>query len=153
MPDGSNPLDYKLYSRSSSKTSQETIEFVEGWLEEIGIGSTSQIVSEARLYGIAGEGTFDMYEWGWVTGARPDYQGSTFTCGQFSYEAPGGKIWAGLNDSFYCNDEYDTLYEEQATEVDREARIEIVKEMQQMTYEANAYIIHLVLRLPAGIAQ
>ncbi len=143
MPDGTDPLVYQLYSRQQSSTSQETIKFLEGWLEEIGIGSTSEVVSEGRLYGIAGDGTFDMYEWGWVTEPDPDYQGSTFTCGQMSYEAASGKIWAGLNDSFYCNDEYDALYEEQATEVDRDARIEIVKEMQQMTYDANAYVVTL----------
>lgn len=141
MPDGSDPLVYQLYSRQNSSTSQETIKFLEGWLEDIGIGSTSEVVSEGRLYGIAGDGTFDMYEWGWVTEPDPDYQASTFTCGQVSYEAASGKIWAGLNDSFYCNDEYDALYEQQATEIDRDARIEIVKEMQQMTYDANAYIV------------
>jgi peptide/nickel transport system substrate-binding protein len=141
MPDGTNPLVYKLYSRQQSSTSQETIQFLEGWLEEIGIGSTSEVVSEGRLYGIAGDGTFDMYEWGWVTEPDPDYQASTFTCGQMSYQTASGKIWAGLNDSFYCNEDYDALYQEQATEVDRDARIEIVKEMQQMTYDANAYVI------------
>jgi peptide/nickel transport system substrate-binding protein len=143
MPDGTNPLVYQLYSRQQSSTSQETIKFLEGWLEDIGIGSTSEVVSEGRLYGIAGDGTFDMYEWGWVTEPDPDYQASTFTCGQMSYQTASGKIWAGLNDSFYCNDEYDAMYEEQATEVDRDARIEIVKEMQQMTYDANAYVVTL----------
>jgi peptide/nickel transport system substrate-binding protein len=143
MPDGSDPLVYQLYSRQQSSQSQETIKFLEGWLEDIGIGSTSEVVSEGRLYGIAGDGTFDMYEWGWVTEPDPDYQASTFTCGQMSYQTASGKIWAGLNDSFFCNDEYDAMYEEQATEVDREARIEIVKEMQQMTYDANAYVVTL----------
>lgn len=143
MPDGSDPLVYQLYSRQQSSTSQETIKFLEGWLEAIGIDSTSEVVSEGRLYGIAGDGTFDMYEWGWVTEPDPDYQASTFTCGQMSYEAASGKIWAGLNDSFYCNDEYDAMYEQQATEIDREARIETVKEMQQMTYDANAYVVTL----------
>ena len=82
-----------------------------------------------------------MYEWGWVTEPDPDYQASTFTCGQFSYETKGGQIYGGLNDSFYCDPEYDKLYEQQAVETDPEARTEIVKQMQQMVYEANAYII------------
>ena len=141
MPDGSNPLVYKLYSRQQSSTSQETIKYLQGWLEDIGIDSTSEVVSEGRLYGIAGDGTFDMYEWGWVTEPDPDYQASTFTCGQRSYETASGKVWAGLNDSFYCNDDYDQLYEDQATEVDRDTRIEQVKQMQQMVYDANAYVI------------
>ena len=114
---------------------------LQGWLEEIGISSSAESVSETRLYAIAGEGTFDMYEWGWVTEPDPDYQASTFTCGQFSYETKGGQIYGGLNDSFYCDPEYDKLYEQQAVETDPEARTEIVKQMQQMVYEANAYII------------
>jgi len=141
MPDGSNPLDYQLYSRSSSKSSQTTIELLEGWLEQIGISSSAESVSESRLYAIAGEGTFDMYEWGWVTEPDPDYQASTFTCGQFSYETKSGQVYGGLNDSFYCDPEYDELYAQQAVETDPEARTEIVKQMQQMVYEANAYII------------
>jgi len=70
----------------------------------------------------------------------PDYQLSTFTCGQFSYE-DDGTIYAGLNDSFYCNEEYDELYRQQSTETDREARTEIVQQMQMMAYDANAYIV------------
>lgn len=140
MPDGSDPLVYQLYARSNSETSQTTIKFLQGWLEDIGIDSTAETVSESRLYEIAGEGTFDMYEWGWVVEPDPDYQLSTFTCGQFSYE-DGGTVYAGLNDSFYCNEEYDTLYEQQSTETDRDARAEIVQQMQLMAYDANAYIV------------
>jgi len=142
MPDGSDPLVYQLYSRQNSQTSQTTIQFLQGWLEDIGIDSTAQTVSESRLYEIAGEGTFDMYEWGWVVEPDPDYQLSTFTCGQFSYESGSGEtIYAGLNDAFYCDEEYDRLYEEQATETDRAARAEIVQQMQLMAYDANAYVV------------
>jgi peptide/nickel transport system substrate-binding protein len=141
MPDGSDPLVYQLYSRQNSETSKTTIRFLQGWLEDIGIDSTAETVSEGRLYEIAGEGTFDMYEWGWVVEPDPDYQLSTFTCGQFSYETKGGTIYAGLNDSFYCDEEYDRLYEEQATTIDRAARTEIVQQMQLMAYDANAYIV------------
>jgi len=98
-------------------------------------------VSEGRLYEIAGEGTFDMYEWGWSTEPDPDYQLSTFTCGQFSYEVGDGTIYAGLNDAFYCDPEYDRLYQQQATELDRERRAEIAQQMQLMAYDANAYIV------------
>ena len=141
MPDGSDPLVYQLYSRQNSKTSQTTIQLLQGWLDAIGIDSNAESVSEGRLYGIAGDGTFDMYEWGWVVEPDPDYQTSVFTCEQMSYESKSGKIWAGLNDSFYCNEDYDQLYADQSLEIDRDARAEIVKEAQQMVYDANAYII------------
>ncbi|MBA3719627.1 MAG: ABC transporter substrate-binding protein, partial [Nocardioidaceae bacterium] len=41
MPDGSDPLVYQLYSRQNSQTSQTTIQFLQGWLEDIGIDSTA----------------------------------------------------------------------------------------------------------------
>ncbi len=140
MPDGSDPLVYKLYARSNSQTSQTTIKFLQSWLKDIGIDSTAETVSENRLYEIAGEGTFDMYEWGWIVEPDPDYQLSTFTCGQFSYK-DSGTIYAGLNDAFYCNKHYDALYKKQSTETDPAARTEIVKKMQLMAYDANAYIV------------
>jgi peptide/nickel transport system substrate-binding protein len=140
MPDGSDPLVYTLYSRSNSETSQTTIKFLQGWLKDIGIDSTAQTVSEDRLYEIAGEGTFDMYEWGWVVEPDPDYQLSTFTCSQLSYE-DSGTVYAGLNDAFWCNKKYDKLYQQQATDTDRASRTAIVKKMQLMAYDANAYIV------------
>ncbi len=141
MPDGTNPLVYQLYARQNSETSQTTIKFLQGWLKDIGIDSTADTVSENRLYEIAGEGTFDMYEWGWIVEPDPDYQVSTFTCDQMSYEWKDGTIYAGLNDAFYCNDEYDKLYTEQSTEIDRDKRTAIVMEMEKMAYDANAYIV------------
>ena len=86
MPDGSDPLVYQLYDRSTSKTSQTTMELVQGWLKDIGIDSNLETVSENRLYGIAGDGTYDMYEWGWSDEPDPDYMTSVFTCGQRSYQ-------------------------------------------------------------------
>lgn len=141
MPDGSDPLVYRLYARTTSKTGQTTMELMQGWLKAIGIDSTLEVVSEGRLYGIAGDGTFDIYEWGWSVEPDPDYQTSVFTCGQMSYKTASGKIWAGLNDSFFCNKDYDKLYKQQAVEMDPEKRAELVQQAQQMVYDATAYII------------
>lgn len=141
MPDGTSPLVYKLYARQNSETSQTTIKFLQGWLKDIGIDSNVETVSESRLYEIAGEGTFDIYEWGWVVEPDPDYQLSTFTCAQRSYQLKDGTIYAGLNDSFFCDKHYDELYLEQSTETDREARTQIAQEMQRIAYDANAYIV------------
>ncbi|HPJ20302.1 MAG TPA: ABC transporter substrate-binding protein, partial [Actinomycetota bacterium] len=83
---------------------------------------------------------FDMFEWGWVVEPDPDYQLSTFTCDQRSTEEDG-TIYAGLSDSFYCDDEYDQLYEDQKLETDQAKRAEIVKQMQQKLYDSNAYVV------------
>ncbi len=47
----------------------------------------------------------------------------------------------GNNDVFYCNEEYDALYEQQAATLDVAARKEIVDRMQSMFYEDAAYLV------------
>ena len=104
-PDGT-PLTLRLLGRQESQSSQQTVQFVQGWLEEIGITVDTKIVTEDTLIELNGEGRFDMFEWGWVVEPDPDYQLSTFTCAQRSSKEDG-TIYAGLSDSHFCNEEYD----------------------------------------------
>lgn len=147
MPDDSvdpgRPLEFRLYGRQTSKTSKDTVEFMKSWLADIGIKADVKIVSENFLYQVAADGTFDMYEWGWVVEPDPNYQVSTYTCAQLPYRNANGVLKAALNDSFYCNKKYDQLYEEQSTETDPAKRAEIVKTMQQMIFDDAAYIVTL----------
>ncbi len=113
---------------------------MEGWFEEIGIDVETEVVGEDPLYEIAGQATFDMYEWGWVTEPDPDYQLSTFTCDKRSYK-DGGTIYANLSDTFFCDEEYDALYQAQSVETDRTKRAEIVKQMQQILYDNAVYVV------------
>ena len=135
-----NPLTLRLLGRQESQTSQQTVQFVAGWLEEIGITIDTKIVSEDTLIELNGEGRFDLFEWGWVVEPDPDYQLSTFTCAQRSSEEDG-TIYAGLSDSHFCNEEYDALYAQQAVETDPTARAEIVKQMQQIVYDEAPYAV------------
>jgi peptide/nickel transport system substrate-binding protein len=134
------PLTLRLLGRQESQTSKQTVEFVAGWLEELGITIDTTIVTEDTLIELNGEGRFDLFEWGWVVEPDPDYQLSTFTCAQRSSEEDG-TIYAGLSDSHFCNEEYDRLYAEQALETDPAARDEIVKAMQQIVYDEAPYAI------------
>jgi peptide/nickel transport system substrate-binding protein len=140
MPDGTRPLKFTLFGRSSSQSSKQTIEFVAGWLKDIGIDSKSKIVSDDALTEIIGQGKFDMFEWGWVVEPDPNYQLSTFTCASRSYK-DGGDIYANLSDSFYCNKEYDALYAKQTEQIDSDARAETVKAMQKMLYDDAPYVV------------
>jgi peptide/nickel transport system substrate-binding protein len=135
-----NPLTLRLLGRQESQTSQQTVQFVAGWLEEIGITIDTKIVSEDTLIELNGEGRFDLFEWGWVVEPDPDYQLSTFTCAQRSSEEDG-TIYAGLSDSHFCNEEYDALYAQQAVETDPAARADIVKQMQQIIYDEAPYAV------------
>ena len=137
--DGS-PLTFRLLGRQESQESQQTVQFVQGWLEDLGITVETKIVSEDTLIELNGQGDFDIFEWGWGVEPDPDYQLSTFTCAQRSSEEDG-TIYAGLSDSHFCNEEYDRLYAEQAVETDPAARAEIVKQMQQILYDEAPYAV------------
>ena len=50
---------------------------------------------------------------------------------------------AALNDSFFCNKEYDELYKQQSIEVDPACARRHVKKMQKMIYDDTAYIVTL----------
>jgi peptide/nickel transport system substrate-binding protein len=135
-----NRLSFRLFSRSDSDTSQKSVEFIKGYLAAVGIETDAKAVSSDALYELIGQGNFDMFEWGWVVEPDPNYQLSTFTCANRSYK-DGDTILANLSDSFYCNEEYDALYEQQGGETDQAARAAIVKEMQQKLYDDAPYIV------------
>ena len=138
-PDG-KPMSYRLFVRSDSATSVKAGEYFKSYLADIGIEANIKPVTEDALYEIVGQGNFDMFEWGWVVEPDPDYQLSTFTCAKRSYK-DGDTIYADLSDSFYCNEEYDKLYEQQSTETDQAKRAEIVKQMQRIIYDDVAYVV------------
>ena len=138
-PDGV-PMKYRLFVRTDSDSSVKSGEYFKSYLAAIGIEAEIKPVDENALFEIIGRGEFDMFEWGWVVEPDPDYQLSTFTCAKRSYE-DGGEIYADLSDSFYCNEEYDQLYAAQSEETDQTARADIVKQMQQILYDAVPYVV------------
>jgi peptide/nickel transport system substrate-binding protein len=147
-PDGER-MALRLLGRQESTESQKTVEYVKDWLSQIGIEVKVKIVSEDAMYEAIGNGDFDMFEWGWVVEPDPDYQMSTFTCDQRSTD-DGGTIYAGLSDSFYCDEEYDKLYDQQKLETDAAKRADIVKTMQQMLYDSNAYVVTVYYDNPSA---
>jgi len=133
-------LSFVLTYRSDDPASQKSSEFVQAYFSDIGVEITLEGVSEDALYEVVGQGNFDMFEWGWGVEPDPNYMLSTFTCGARSYEEDG-TIYANLSDSFYCNPEYDRLFDEQAKETDFTKRQAIVMRMQQMLYDDAPYLV------------
>ncbi len=140
MPGNGKPLAFRLFGRSSSQTSQQSVQFVAGWLQDVGIKMTTKIISEDSLTEIIGQGKFDLFEWGWVVEPDPNYQLSTFTCASRSYK-DAGSIYANLSDSFFCDKSYDALFAQQAQQIDPAQRAETVKAMQKILYEQTPYLV------------
>jgi peptide/nickel transport system substrate-binding protein len=137
---GGAPLQFRLYGRTNSPSSMKAVQYIKGYLAAVGIKISITNVSEDALTQKIGEGSFDMFEWGWVVEPDPNYQLSTFTCANRSYLSQGS-ITANLSDSFYCNPAYDALYAQQGGETDPIKRVATVKQMQQMLYDDAPYII------------
>ncbi|MGD9956724.1 MAG: ABC transporter substrate-binding protein [Candidatus Nanopelagicales bacterium] len=133
-------LSFRLFARSDSDNSVKSVEFIKGYLAAVGIETEVKAVSSDALTEIIGQGNFDMFEWGWVVEPDPNYQLSTFTCANRSYK-DGDSILANLSDSFYCNEEYDALFDQQSLETDSAKRTELVKQMQQKLYDDAPYIV------------
>jgi peptide/nickel transport system substrate-binding protein len=133
-------INLRLFGRTDSPTSQQSVQFIQGWLKQAGFDVTLKLVSEDNLTEIIGQGEYDLFEWGWVVEPDPDYQLSTFLCSSRSTK-DGSTITAGLSDSFYCNPAYDQLYTQQSQTTDPTARTAIVKQMQQLLYDDAPYAV------------
>lgn len=139
MPnDPKTKLNLRLSARSESQDSQDYAAYIKEYLAAIGIGVTVTAVANDNLTQIIGEGDYDMFLWGWVVEPDPDYQLSTMTCGQRSTK-DGDTITAGLSDSFYCNPEFDALYDKQKGQIDPAARAATVKQAQKILYDDAPY--------------
>ena len=134
-------------TRSPTPPSSRTCH--ERWLRDIGIAEVK--VEENRSTRPLRPGRVRHVRVGLRSSPDPDYQLSTFTCGSRSYKS-GGDVLANLSDSFYCNPEYDKLYEQQKVTIDPAKRAEIVKQMQRLLY-VDAVRGDLLLRRAPGLPQ
>ncbi len=140
MPGTGRKLSFRLFGRADYPPSKDVVQYVQGWLKNIGIDVTVQITSNDKVNEIIANGEYDMFEYDWGVEPDPDYQLSTFLCSSRSTK-DGSTISAGLSDSFYCNPAYDALYQQQSQTTDEKARADIVKQMEKMLYEDTPYAL------------
>ncbi len=137
MPDGTNPLNFRLHIRADTPSDEEKAQFIGPWLADIGIDTEVLVATEDELTAILGRGEFDMFTWGWVPFVDPSGMLSSLICDQVTVD-PDEPLY---NDANWCNEEFDRLYEEQNQELDRERRVEIVHEMLRLFYEEAPYVV------------
>ncbi|MDQ4096183.1 MAG: ABC transporter substrate-binding protein [Actinomycetota bacterium] len=124
-------LELRLAARSEDSSSVRAAEFIEGWLNETGIGVDTVALTDNKLIEDIYATDFDMFIWGWGSDPDPDFILSVMTCGQIN----------NFSDSFWCNEEYDRLYELQKTQLDVEQRAETIHQMQRIAYEESPYVV------------
>jgi peptide/nickel transport system substrate-binding protein len=133
MPDGGDPLTFRLNWPSDSTTAPRTAELLNGMWSQIGIGAELQALDPDALTSVCCPAfDFDVILWGWGSDPDPAFLLSVMT----TDEIPTGNSETG-----YSNPGYDELFVQQATELDVESRRDIIWEMQQIVHEDVVYII------------
>lgn len=136
-PETGENVVLRYYIRSSDQNTVDTAPFVKSWLEQIGVGVEITAVSTNKLTSIIEDGTYDLFHWGWFPNPDPNYIVGVFTCQE---RAPEPGVY-GNNDSYYCNSEYDQLYDKQLGTTDPQVRIDTVHQMQEMLWRDQPYIM------------
>lgn len=139
-PKSGKKLDFRLFGRTEDENSKGVVPYIQDWMNQIGIKTKVQFVTDDKLTDIIAHGNYEMFTWGWGVEPDPGFQLSTFTCDQRDSGTAKDPV-AGWSDSFYCNPAYDALYQQQSNEIDPAKRAELVKQMQQMIYDDAPYIV------------
>lgn len=127
-----NPLEYRLYAEDDA-TETRILEIISDGLAQIGISAPPTPMDEDSLIALYPDFDFDMILWGWGLDPDPDFAMLIFTCDQ--------REEGGWNDSGYCDEEFEQMYQQQAVTVDREERRQIIWEMQQKLFDERPYIV------------
>lgn len=133
MPDGGQPLSFRLNWASDSSNSPRMAELLAATWGQIGVQTQQQALDPDALTSICCPAfDFDIILWGWGSDPDPGFLLSILT----TDEIPTGNSETG-----YSNPEYDELFAQQATELDQDARVALVHEMQAIAHRDIPYII------------
>ena len=133
MPDGTNPLTLRLNWPSDSTVAPRMAELLSAMWAEVGVETELQALDPDALTSICCPAfDFDVILWGWGSDPDPAFLLSVM----LTEEIPTGNSETG-----YSNPDYDALFTQQAVELDKDQRIEMIWEMQRIVFEDVVYII------------
>ncbi len=133
MPDGSNPLIFRLNWPSDIVEAPRIAELLTETWSQVGVKLEPQALDPDALTSVCCPTfDFDIIIWGWGSDPDPGFLLSV----HLTDEIPTGNSETG-----YSNPVFDDLYNQQATELDPDKRREIIWEMQQILHDDVAYII------------
>jgi peptide/nickel transport system substrate-binding protein len=133
MPDGGEPLNFRMNWPSDSTNAPRMSELLAAMWAEVGVATELQALDADALTSICCPTfDFDVILWGWGSDPDPNFLLSVM----LTDEIPTGNSETG-----YSNPDYDAIYLEQAVTLDQQARIDLVWEMQRIVFEDVVYII------------
>lgn len=133
MPDGTVPLNLRLFISADSATGSREAEMIGGWLRQIGIGVLPQTLLKDSLKSVCCPAyDYDLILTGQHSGPDPGYVLSAMTTAH---------IPTGRNETGYSRPEYDALCTQQADASDDAQRQETVMSMQQIIHEDRMLVV------------
>ncbi len=136
-PSTGKPFDFRLGIHSDDAGDAAIAPYLEEWMKAIGIKLEIQAMGFDQLNVNLSKGDWDMLMDGWSTGPDPTYLLSIQTCATLPLDNGTG----GNTDAFYCNPEYDKLFNTQIQQFDTAQRAATIAKMQSILYRANADVI------------
>ncbi|HEU0041874.1 MAG TPA: ABC transporter substrate-binding protein [Jiangellaceae bacterium] len=133
-PDG-QPLSFRFDVHADNPQYLQVGQMMAEWASDAGI--ELDVRPSDDIGGLLDAGTFDLLATGWSVNPDPDFILTINLCSGLPAEI--GAPY--LSDTYYCNEQYDELYAEQLAELDPDARIDIVKEMQEVLYDDFTFVV------------
>ncbi|TDU88450.1 peptide/nickel transport system substrate-binding protein [Kribbella voronezhensis] len=131
MPDGSRKLQFRFSIHTDTPIEDKLAEYLTGWFKEIGITLTTKRLDSSKFTEETGTtALFDLAISGWSVNPDPEEVLATHLCSR----RPTASGQGGGTESFYCDPQYEALYQQQQKELDRPKRAEIIKQMEQRLY-------------------
>jgi peptide/nickel transport system substrate-binding protein len=133
MPDGSQPLKFRLYWPSDFEAGPRIAELLAETWSQVGVKLEPMAQDpDALTAACCPAFDFDVIIWGWGSDADPALLLQVMTT---------DAIPTGSSETGYSNPEYDKLYTQQAGELDKDKRIQLVWQMQKLAFDDVAYVI------------
>ncbi|MFF0769738.1 ABC transporter substrate-binding protein [Nonomuraea wenchangensis] len=131
MPDGKRKLEFRFTIHTDTPVEDKLAEYMTAFLKEVGITVTTVKLDSSKFTEETGTtGNFDIAISGWSVNPDPEEVLATHLCSR--RPAPNGE--GGGTESFFCDDTFEKLYQDQLKELDRPKRVELIKQMQERLY-------------------
>ncbi len=133
MPDGSQPLNFRLYWPNDSATAPRMAELLDETWSQAGVRLQPQALDPDALTSVCCPTfDYDIILWGWGSDPDPAFLLSVHLTDEIS---------TGLSETGYTNPEFDELYAQQAIALDPAERQAIIWRMQEILHRDVAYIV------------
>ena len=133
MPGAINEMSFRLQWPESNAYAGKEAELLKVMWSQIGIDVQLQAVNSDDLTVVCCPAfDYDLILWEWDSDPDPSF----ILSAMLTSEIP-----SGLNETGYSNPEYDRLFDKQAVEMDKEARLRTIWQMQSIVHDDVVYII------------